>query len=55
MIKYSRNDSFEKKKNITATEVIFIQLLSYNVISKQKNKNEDTEYHGMFISFKNHL
>ena len=32
-----------------------IQLLSYNVVSKQKNKNENTEYHGMFISFKSHL
>ena len=42
------------KKNITATEVVLTQLLSYNV-SKHKNKNENTEYHGMFISFKSHL
>ena len=43
------------KKNITATEVVLTQLLSYNVVSKYKNKNENTEYHGMFISFKSHL
>ena len=43
-----------EKKNITATEVVFAQLLSYNV-SKHKNKNKNTEYHGMFISFKSHL
>ena len=36
-------------------EVNFIQLLSYNVVSKQKNKNENTEYHSMFISFKSHF
>ena len=42
-----------KKKTITATEVVLTQLLSYNV-SKHKNKNENTEYHGMFISFKSH-
>ena len=42
------------KKNITATDVVFIQVLSYNVVSKQK-KNENKEYHGMFISFKSHL
>ena len=45
----------KRKKNIAATEVVFIQLLSYNGVSKQKNKNENTEYHDMFISFKNHL
>ena len=42
------------KKNITATEAFLTQLLSYNV-SKHKNKNENTEYRGMFISFKSHL
>ena len=41
-------------KNITATEVVFIQLLSYNVVSKQK-KNEKTECHGIFIPCKSHL
>ena len=29
-------------------EVVFIQLFSYNV-SKQSNKNENTEYYDMFI------
>ena len=43
------------KKAITGTEVVLNQLLSYNVVSKHKNKNENTEYHGMFISFKSHL
>ena len=43
------------KKAITGTEVVLTQLLSYNVVSKHKNKNENTEYHGMFISFKSHL
>ena len=42
------------KKSITATEAFLTQLLSYNV-SKHKNKNENTEYRGMFISFKSHL
>ena len=41
------------KKNITVTDVVLTQLLSY--VSKHKNKNENTEYHGMFISFKSHL
>ena len=57
VIKYFRNDTF-RKKNITTTEVAFIQLLSYNVVSKQKkikNENENTECHVMFIPFKSHL
>ena len=54
MIKCFRNDTFEKK-TITATEVVLTQLLSYNVVSKHKNKNKNTEYHGMFVSFKSHL
>ena len=40
---------------ITATEVVLTQLLSYNVVSKHKNKNENTKYSSMFISFKSHL
>ena len=45
-----------EKKNITTTEVVFIKLLCYNVVSKEKkNKNENTECHGMFITFKSHL
>ena len=43
------------KKNITATEVLLTQLLSYNVVSKRKIKDENAEYHGIFISFKSHL
>ena len=46
---------FQEKKNITATEVVLTPLLSYNVVSKHKDKNENIEYHGMFISFKTHL
>ena len=46
---------FREEKTIIATEVVLTQLLSYNVFSKHKNKNEYTEYHGMFISFKSHL
>ena len=30
-----------RKKTITAAEVVFIQLLSYHVVSKQKKKNEN--------------
>ena len=42
-----------REKNTTTTEVAFIQLLSYNVVSKQKkNKNENKECHGIFIPFK---
>ena len=46
-----------RKKNITTTEVVFIQLLSYNIVSKQKkkNENENTECHDKFIPFKSHL
>ena len=55
MIKYFRNNTFEEKITIAATEVVFIQLFSYNVVSKQKYKNENTEYHGMFILFKGRL
>ena len=54
-IKYFQNHT-SGKKNITTTEVVFTQLLSYNVVSKQKkNENENTECHGMFIPFKSHL
>ena len=54
VIKHFRDDTFGKI-NIT-TEVVFIQLLSYNVVSKQKkNKNENAECHGIFIPLKSHL
>ena len=44
-----------ENKNIT-TEVVFIQRLSDNVVSKQKKKkNENTESHDMFVPFKSHL
>ena len=55
VIKNFRNDTFGKKYHTSAGSCFHIQLLSYNVVSKQKNKNENTEYHGMFISFKSHL
>ena len=42
-----------QKKNMT--EVNFIQLLSYNIVSKQKKKNENIECHDMFIPLKRHL
>ena len=42
MIKYYfRNDTFEKK-NHNNDRSCFDQLLSYNVVSKHKNKNENT-------------
>ena len=44
-----------REKTITATEVILTQLLSYNVSKHNKNKNENTEYHDMFISFNSHI
>ena len=37
MIKYFQNDTFEKK-TITATEVVYIQLLSYEVFLNKKIK-----------------
>ena len=37
MIKYFRNDTFEKK-NITATEGIYIQFLSYDAFLNKKIK-----------------
>ena len=55
VIKYFWNDTLHKKMTITATEIVPNQLLSYPVVSKQKNKNENKEYYGTFISFKIHL
>ena len=37
------------------TEIILIQLLFFTVGSKQKNKNENAEYHDVFIPFKSQL
>ena len=53
VIKYFQNDTFAK--NITTTEVVLIQLLSYNVVSKQKKWKWNTKCHSMFIPFKSHL
>ena len=47
---YFQNDTL--KKTIIATEVVSTQLLSYNVVSKHKNKNKNTEYDGMLIHSK---
>ena len=33
-------------------EVVLLQLSFFAVVSKQKNKDEHTEYHGIFIPFK---
>ena len=45
--------TLSEKITITATEVAFFLLLSVTVVSKQKNEN--TEFHGTFISFKGFL
>ena len=55
MIKYFRMTLSIKKMVITATEVVLIKLFSYTIVSKQKKKNENTEYYGTFISFKSLL
>ena len=44
-----------KKNYHNSTEVALINLFSLTVVSKQKNKNKNTKYHGTFISFKSHL
>ena len=56
--KYFQNDTSEKKKSITATEVVLTQLLFYNVVPKHKNKNENTlthknSYHSKVTSTQN--
>ena len=38
-----------------SAEVVLIQVSFLTVSSKQKNKNEHTEYHDIFISFKSHV
>ena len=40
---------------ITATEVVLIQLFSYNVVSKHKIKMKTQNTYGTFISFKSHF
>ena len=54
MIKYFPSDTFEKKKNNSDGSRLHSVVLLWR-FSKQKNKNENTEYHGMFISFEGHL
>ena len=54
MIKYFRNDTFEKKKHYSDVRRLHSVSLLWR-FSEQKNKNENTEYHGMFISFEGHL
>ena len=49
-----QNSTFEII-TITVTEIVFIQVFFFTVASKQKNKNEYTENHGAFISFKSQL
>ena len=54
MIKYFRNDTFGKK-NITTTEIVFIQLLSCNVVSKQKKWKWKHRIPWHVHTFKSHL
>ena len=43
------------KISITATEVVLIQMSFLTVDSKYKSKNENTEYHRMFIHSKSQV
>ena len=43
-----QNSTFEII-TITVTEIVLIQMFFFTIDSKQKNKNENTEYHGTFI------
>ena len=52
-VNHFRNDTFEKKVIITATEVVLIH--PFFLTDVIKIKNENTEYDGTFISFKNHF
>ena len=36
-------------------EIVLTQVLFFNIGSKQKSKNENTEYHDTFIPFKSQL
>ena len=40
---------------ITVMEVVLIQVFFFTVGFKQKNKNENTEYSGIFTPFKSEL
>ena len=40
---------------ITVTEIILIQVFSQTVGSRQKNKNDNIEYHDTFRPFKSQL
>ena len=37
---------------ITVMEIVLIQMFFFTVGAKQKNENENTEYHGTFTPFK---
>ena len=43
------------KISITVAEIVLIQVFFLPVGSKQKNKNELAEHHGMFIPFKSRV
>ena len=47
---YFQNDTFKKNRYSDGSHLH--QSLSCNVVSKQRHKNENAEYHGMLISFK---
>ena len=49
-----QNSTFEIV-TITLMEIVSMQVFFFIVGSKWKNKNENTKYHGRFISFKSHL
>ena len=49
-----QNSTFEIV-TITLMEIVSMQVFFFIVGSKRKNKNENTKYHGRFISFKSHL
>ena len=44
-----------QKISLTVTEVVLIQVSFLTVGSKQKNKTELVEYHGIFITFKSQV
>ena len=53
-ISYLFRRNFEHScDQVTVAEVALIQVPFPNVDYKQKNKNEHTQYHGIFIPFKN--
>ena len=47
--------TLSKKITIAATEVVLVQLFSYNVVSEKNFKNENVEYHDISILFESPL